>query len=285
MPQYVQESLGAIRRRIGKMLYRRKFIQDTITAVGANTVTLPKAASLAGSSLTGGLLYIQDGPAAGLLSNVSQSEQGTGLVTVLPSFGIAPLVGNHVELWPRGDVGPDEVNEAINLAILDIQNLVSVLVRGTPVLASDRKSCTLPITSPALNKIARLSYKTADARRVSMRPRGGLDDPRGDETFWIANETTLEWNQAIPSDATDITVVGYRPPKMLTLDADLAEVRSDYLVYKAAHTLTAGAVESPALDQDGNAIHANIWGSESLKIRQALLLQHAANTRKLDDVI
>jgi hypothetical protein len=148
-----------------------------------------------------------------------------------------------------------------------------------------RKSCTLPVTSPALNKIARLSYKTADARRVSMRPRGGLDDPRGDETFWIANETTLEWNQAIPSDATDITVVGYRPPKMLTLDADLAEVRSDYLVYKAAHTLTAGAVESPALDQDGNAIHANIWGSESLKIRQALLLQHAANTRKLDDVI
>lgn len=276
--QYAQESLGTIRRRIGKLVYRRRFITDTILAVTANTVTLAKVAPLAPRQIAGANLFVYDGPAAGSIFNVSAHTQGTGVTTVLPSFIVPPLVGNHVEVWPEADIGPDDVNDAINLALLSVQGLVSVLTRAAPVLSTDRTSCTIS----GLNKIARLTYKMAGGERVTLRPRGTLDDPRGANTFWVANDTTLEWNVPVPTTATSVEVIGYRAPNLMSLDSDLAEVRSDFLVFKAASLLASSSVEGPALDPTANATRSSIWATEAQALRASLSVQHLANTQHLD---
>jgi hypothetical protein len=280
--QFVQESLSTIRRRLGYLVYRDQFLYGAALATSANTITLQKAKRLSPAKLTGHVLYMLTGAAVGETVNVSTSAQGTGVVTVVPSFTVTPAIGDVAEIWPDG-ADPDQINQYINMAILDVQSLASVIARETLTgaeIASDRLSVTIPAT---WTKVARLTYKDAGGTRHTFRPRGPLDALDSDRVFDV-QEQTLELKYAIPSDATVVQAIGYRPPALLTADADLAEVRSDFLMYKAASLLAASDAEGPQLDPEGHAAQALTWAREADRLRYTMSLQHLSNTALVDQV-
>ncbi len=277
--QFVQESLSTIRRRLGYLVFRDSFIYGAALAASANTITLEKAKRLSPAKLTGNVVYMLTGVAAGESVNVSTSAQGTGVITVVPSWTNTPAIADVAEVWPDG-TDPDQVNQYINMAILDVQHLTSVIVRATPTIASDRKSVTIPT---GWTKIARLTYKDAGGYRHTLRPRGPLDPTDSDLVFDV-QDTALELRNAIPSDATVVQVIGYRPPALLSADADLAEVRSDFLMYKAASLMANADAEGPQLDPEGHGQQALTWAREADKLRYNMSLQHLSNTALVDQV-
>jgi hypothetical protein len=279
MTQFVQESLSTIRRRVGYLVYRDRFLYGALTGTSASTITLQKAKRLPAGTLTGSVVYVLDGDAAGDAVNVSTNEQGTGIITVTPSFASTPAAADTVEIWPDG-VTPDQINQYINLSILDVQHLTSVIVRAAPTVADDRLSVTIDST---WNKVARLTFKYADGTRFTLRPRGPLDPIDSPDVFDV-QETALELKYALPEDITGLAAIGYRMANLLDADTDLAEVRSDFLVYKAASLLASADAEGPTLDPENHQGQANTWTREAEKLRNALSFQHLANTHRVDQV-
>lgn len=279
--QFRQETLATVRRRIGYLIKRDKFVYGTVlTAPTSTTFTLESAKIRQTGSLKGGVVYCVSGTGSGQANIVSDNTQGTGLITTSASWGTALDATSVVEIWYDG-LSPEVVNNAINDAINDAQDQAVVrAVDDNPTLDADRKVITPAST---FTHVYALSWKDDTGNWFRARPVGNLDDLKladpGVYVFAILNGT-LVLNQAIPDDiaGADIYLSGYRLPSLLSADADLAEVRSDYLMYKAATILESAKIANPQFDPEGHAARANVWVREVARCYPTLNTEWEPNT-------
>lgn len=259
--QFRRESLATIRRRVGYLRHRDKFLYGTATAATATTITLNEAKTLQANGLSGGTGYIVSGTGSGQQNRVQSNAAGTGVITFVNSFAVTPDTTSVLEVWPDNEA-PTVVNNAINEAINDAQ--LESIVRDTttnPTLDADRKTITPPDT---YTKVYAVTWVDSSGRWYRARAVNYLDelyrlDPG--QLAFATQDGLIILNQEIPEDilGADIRLAGYRLPALLSSDADLAEVRSDYLVYKAAVLLESAKIANPQFDPEGHAQRANVW--------------------------
>lgn len=281
---YISESRATIRIHIGRLVFGSRFLADTITAVGSNTITVPKSSRFGVDHFTGGVLYVVDGPVAGVSTYVAANAPGTGQLTLSPVPAVMPSVGNKIEVWPD-EISPDEVNDAINLAILDAQHLAAaVTVQVSPTFDTARKRITIPAT---WTMVARLSYEDGGIK-YRLRPRDPRDPNPWDQdpplTFDIEGQTIVVWG-GVPTSATNVRLVGYAPPTLPTTDTDLATVRSDFVVYKAASILAQSHMGTPQLDPEGSGTRATFWAQQAEQKKREMNVQAMSNTVRIEEVV
>lgn len=281
---YISESRATIRTHIGRLIFGSRFLTDTISAVGANTITLPKSSRFGIDHFTGGVAYVVDGPVAGASTYVAANAPGTGQLTLSPVPVVMPSVGNKVEVWPD-ETSPDEVNDAINLAILDAQHLAaSIQVQVSPTIDTPRTRVTIPAT---WTMVARLRYDDGGIT-YRLRPRDPRDPNPWDQepptTFDIEGQAIVVWG-GVPSSATNVRLVGYAPAQILANDTDLATVRSDFLVYKAASILVQNRMATPQLDPEGSGTRATFWAQQAEQKKREMNTQAMSNTVRIEEVV
>lgn len=281
--QFRRETLATIRRRVGYLIHRDTFVYGTVTSVPSSTTfTLAEARTKQAGSLAGSIAYVVSGPGSGQQALITANASGTGLITVSTSWPVSISTSSVVEIWPN--YGPTEVNAAINQAINDAQEQGLVRdVATNPTLDSTRKVVT---PAPTYVKVYALTWKNADGTWTRARPVNFVDDLRwvdpGNYAFSPHNGS-LYLNAAIPSNiaGADIHLGGYRLPNLLNADGDQAELRSDYLVYKAAVLLESSNIANPQFDPEGHAQRANVWLREVARAYPSLNTELEPNTMDL----
>lgn len=281
---YISESRSTVRTHIGRLMHGSRFLADTISAVGANTITLPKSSRFGVDHFSGSVLYVVDGPVAGTSTYVAANAPGTGQLTLSPVPGVMPSVGNKVEVWPD-EMSPEEVNDAINLAILDVQHLAaSYALQTSPTLDLARKRITIPAT---WTMVARLTYEDGGLK-YRLRPRDPRDpnpwDQEPPQTFDLEGQTVLLWG-GVPSSATNVRLIGYAMPTLPTADTDLIGVRSDFVVYKAASILVQDRMATPTLDPAGSGSKATFWAQQAEAKKREMNTQAMSNTVRIEEVV
>jgi hypothetical protein len=285
---YISESRSTIRTHIGRLMYGSRFLADTISAVGANTITLPKSSRFGVDHFTGSVAYVVDGPVAGTSAYVASNAPGTGQLTLSPVPVVMPSMGNKVEVWPD-ETTPDEVNDAINLAVEDVQHLAAtVAVVVSPTLDSARKRITIPAS---WTMVARLTYEDGGIK-YRFRPRDPRDPNPWDQdppfTFDIENDgvtrSIVVWG-GVPTSATNLRLVGYAAPSLPTADTDAPVVRSDFVVYKAASILGQNRMATPLLDPEGSGNRATFWAQQAEQKKREMNAQAMSNTVRIEEVV
>ncbi len=263
-------------------MFGNRFLKGTVETVGANYFTALKARRFGADHYTGSVVYFIDGPAAGDSTYAAENEAGTGKITLLPVPPIMPEVGNKFEIWPE-DTTVDDVNDAINLAILDVQHLGSTVAVATPVWDADRKRAAIPAT---WDKVAYLSYDYG-GYKYRLRPRHSRDmlpwEQYEPETFDLESGYVVVW-ASVPASATNVRLVGYALPTLLTSDVSTASVRSDFLVYKAASILSQDNMATDVLDPQGSQRRAVFWAQQAEQKKREMTTQVMANTVRVEEL-
>lgn len=277
--QFRQETRAVIRRRIGYLLKREKFVYGTVASVPtATSFVLAEAKIRQDDALVGCVAYVVSGTDAGSAYVISDNAQGTGVVTTSVSHGLDAT--SVVEIW-FDSLAPEQVNNAINQAINDAQDQAVVkAVQSNPTLDADRKVVTPPAT---FTRVYALAWRDGSGRWTRARAVNQPDDlawvDSGQYRFAIL-DGALRLNAAIPSDiaGADIHLLGYRLPDLLDDDADTAEVRSDYLTYKAGVILESSKIENPQFDPEGHGQRVNVWVREVARCYPTLNTEWEPNT-------
>lgn len=279
---YIQENRAQVREHIGRLVYGRQFLKGTITATTATSVTVPKAARFGNDHYSASVLYVLDGPALDTTTYIAASESGTGKLTLLPVPAVMPIVGNSVEVWPE-DTTVEDVNDAINLAILDVQHLaVTATVQTSPTFDSEHKRITIP---PTWSMVARLTYEYG-GYKFKLRPRDPRDRMPWDqvdqpETFDIEGSSIVIWG-GVPTSATNVRLVGYAMPTLLTDDTTAIPIRSDFLVYKAASLAQMAGVQD---DPERSQTKAVFWAQQAEQKKREMNAQVMSNTVRLEEYL
>jgi hypothetical protein len=280
--QFRAETLATIRRRVGYITQREKFLYATVAAVPDSThFTLNEAKIKQNGSFAGRIAYVVSGTGSGqsnqLVGNVA------GVCQTLTSWAVALDTTSVIEIWPSA-YGPAEVNNAINEAINDAQDQAIVkAVQNNPTLDATRKIITPPAT---FSKVVALTWTDSSGCWYRARAWNFVNELKlleSDQWGFAIQGGNLYLNRAISSSivGTDINLVGYRLPNLLTADTDTAEVRSDYLTYKAAVLLESASVANPQFDPEGAAQRANVWLREVARCYPGLNTELEPNTADL----
>lgn len=283
--QFRRETLATIRRRVGYLRHRDKFVYGTATAASSTTITLTETKILQDGALKGGTGYIVSGTGNGQSNRVSNNVTGTGVITFVASWAVTPDTTSVLEVWPDNE-SPTIVNNAINQAINDAQDQALVRdIDDNPTLDADRI-----VITPASTylKVYAVTWKDTSSppRHYRARPVNYADElyiQDAGQWRFACLDGSLVLNQAIPADivGTNIKVHGYRLPNLLSADTDQAEVRSDYLVYKAAVLLESANIANPQFDPEGHAQRANVWLREVARAYPGLNIEFEPNTTDL----
>jgi hypothetical protein len=283
---YIAETREKVRERIGRLMYGAKFLKDVVASVGANYIAANKAARFRADHFSGHVLYVVDGLAVGTSTYISESESATAQLTLSPVPLVMPAPGDKIEVWPE-ETTPDDVNEAINLAILEVQHLTATpAVATSPTIDSARTRITIPAT---WSMISRLTYEYGGLK-YRLRPRDPRD-PRPEDQAWPltfdieAPNAQIHVYGGVPSSASNVRLVGYAMPSLPTSDADLLDLRSDYVVYKAASILAQSRMGSPEIDPQGHGGKATFWTGEADKKKREMVGQAMANTARIEEVL
>lgn len=274
--QFTRESLQTIRRRTGSLL--QAFSYGIISASSANSVTSSTIRSHPSNSLAGHWAAVTDGYSIYETKMINYNEQESGVIQVTPDWASPPGVGDYLEIWPP-DLLPDQVNNAINLAILDAQSVTFVPARETgPTLSSDRLE--IDLSSSALTKVSGVQYKSATGVWTVYQHASHLDWMEEQRFAWTLLGSTIFLSPAIPTDilSADISISGYRGPALLVTDTGLAEVRSDFLTYFAASV--CARIQS---EEDGKqASAADRWLQKAMDVKSQMDPSFAPNTYDIE---
>jgi hypothetical protein len=281
---YIQENRAQIREHIGRLMHGSRYLKDVVSAVGANTVSAVKAQRFGSDHYTGAAATFLDGPAAGVTTYVGASAAGTGALTLNPVPAAMPNVGDTFEVWPS-DTSIDDVNDAINLAILDVQHLAaSIAVLVGPTIDAERKRITVP---SSWTMVSRLTYEYGGFK-YKLRPRDPRDPMPWDQiepvTFDIEGQAIVVWG-TVPASATNLRLVGYAVAQKLADDTTPATVRSDFLVYKAAAILSQDHMAGELLDPEGSQRRAVFWSQQAEAKKREMNTQVLANTARLEEAL
>jgi hypothetical protein len=283
---YIAETREKVRERIGRLIYGPRFLKDVVASVGANYVTALKAARFPTDHYSGDVFYVVDGPSLGTTTYVSSSEPATAKLFLSPVPALMPSVGNKIEVWP-GETTPDDVNGAIDLALLEVQHLTAVIaVQTSPTIDSARSRITIPAT---WSMVARLSFEYGGVKYM-LRPRDPRDQMPWDQSFPTTFDIEAPNRQivvfgTIPATATNVRLVGYAMPALPTADTDLLTLRSDYVVYKAASILVQDEMATPELDPGGSGAKASFWANQAEQKKREMVGQAMANTARIEEVV
>src|SRR6266542_758177 len=159
MAQFRKEALSVIRQRVGYLIHRDKFMFGTVAASPSPTSTtfaLLKAARFSDGYFNGSTIYAVSGPGAGENHSVSGFARGTGIFTSAEAWAVTPTSSTQVEIWPE-HFNVDQVNVAINQALLGVQDITNVRynVDVSASLDATRRVVTLPAD---MVKIARVEW-------------------------------------------------------------------------------------------------------------------------------
>lgn len=278
MALFRAETKARIRRRIGYLIFGSEFVYGPIAARDSTTFTLLQAARMPDDYFVGRVAHFLG---TGESLSVSDSENGTGMMTVLPAFNVLPDVASEVEVW-SDSVGITEVDEAINQAILDAADQSPVKVRATlDEFAVDRKSVELPETWSHLSGLY-WEYGNTIERPKYVTDRGRFQPYSTYPVEYTLEGHTIHLPYALPSSVADIHVVGYRLPQELVEDSDECEVRSDYVVYKAASLLQMEDLGTVSSDPEAHSQRGSGWLSHAEMVRSKMKPRWDSNTVALE---
>lgn len=279
MAMFRQETRAAIRRRIGYLLLGNEFVYGPLTAVTPNTATLPRAARFPANTFVGRVAhFLGNGEAL----KVDASEEGTGMLTLVPAFTVEPAVGTYAEIWTE-QYGPDQINEAINAALIDTSDMVPIRAYAQlpdSALDGSRLTLTLPADWTHLSSIG-WSLNGLSERATLVQNRS-IFDPYALHPQVVVEGRSIVFNVAVPSSITELSVTGYRLPALLEVDTDLAEVRSDYIMYKAMSLLQMPELGTVSNDPDAHTQRSTGWLGHAENIRQRMKPRFDSNTVQLD---
>lgn len=284
MPRFRQESKATIRRRIGYLRHREKFAYGAVLSATSTTFALEQTKPVPDDRYVGAVAHVVSGVGIGQRRLVADSVGGSGLCTISGTWAVTPDVTSIIEIWPEGD-SPDNVDAAINQAILDVQDLSVVKSTTTnPTISVDRKTITVPA---GWTHIIDVSWVNPDG--VWGRARPVLNPSEFDALdqvqhgFAVVNNQ-IRLNIGVPAAVlgADLALRGYRGPAELTTDSQLCEVRSDFVVYKAATLLEAADVAAPANDPDNSNSRMANWRIEAATIRAQMFPAWEPSTVGLD---
>lgn len=283
---FVAETRAKVRERIGRLMYGARYLKDTISEVGPTYVATPKSMRFGSDHFSGATLTVVVGATAGTTTYVSTNEPGTGRLTLLPIPLVMPSVADTIEVWPDG-IATDDVDEAIAMAMLDVQNIsAAIAVQTSPTIDSDRKRIAIPATWTA---IARLSFEYGGLKYV-LRPRDPRDPQPWDQDWPVTFDIESTNRQivvlgGIPDSVTNVRLVGYALPSLPTADTDQLPLRSDFLVYKAASILVQNQMATAELDPEGSGSKAQFWASQAEAIKRQMQGQALSNTARIEEAL
>lgn len=258
--QFRQDTLVQLRRKIGFLMHRDNFIFGTVLASPAPTSTtfaLETTKKYPSNHFDGEIVYSVSGTGLGQSAFVDASAVGTGVITVTPALGVVFGTSTVVEIWPDS-LKPDAVNNAINLALDDLGDVINVYAETiSPTLNSDRDEITIPAT---LVKMVDIRYQDAGGRWVVYRHAHTPEYYGQEQGRDFTVEARVAYlSEPIPSDALIYKISGYRLPAQLALDADLAEGPPAFLVFKAASLLEQSLAGNADLDPEGHSGRSTAW--------------------------
>ena len=275
--QFRQDSRGTLRRKIGLLMRRNSFITGTVLASPApssTTFALTSAKMFGADHFKGNVIYAVSGTGAGQSAFCSASAIGTGVLTVSPALSPVFDSTTVVECWPD-EITPDAVNNAINLALDDLEDILNVYVEtASPTLNTARDVVTIPT---AYVKLCIVRYLDAGGTwrvyRYCHSPELFREEQGKGFTFM---GRSVYLSQPIPSDiaGTDILITGYSLPAQLNADTDLAQCPAPFLVYKAAALLEQSLTGNVDIDSEGHASRGSQWLAQAQQLRPAMPYQH-----------
>jgi len=262
MPAYKQQTRAQARTSIYQLMRRNKYASGLVLASPSPTVSafaLEEAKRFPTDTFVGAGIYAVSGTGAGQSSLVSNSDAGTGLITIAPSVGTPFDSTTRVEILPD-ELTPDAVNEMINLAIDSLEDTVDVYVRyHNPVIDSTLCQITIP---DDLTKLTEVSYLDAGNIWRPYRYRHNPEIPSEEHYYdFTVSGRTIYLSQPIPSDivTTNIIIGGYRPPAHPTSDSDVLEAPIPFIVYHAAANLEQSLTGNVDVDAEGHQTRGGQW--------------------------
>lgn len=280
---YVTETLATIRERVGLLMH--VLIVGQLTAATASSFSMEQLKKYPNDAepAVGKVAYIVDGTGAGQLRTVTATVGSTGTGSVSPNWTVTPDTTSIIEIW-ADDLTPEEVNNAINLAIVNAQELVLVPDRQNPASIDTTYYRELAAPSGFVYVYA-LRYKDSSGYWREYRPTDngdGLSFGAGDRNFFV-NGSTLVIRPDLSASVSlgDIWVLGYRRPALLVNDDDVSDVRTDFLVFKAATLLDEGRASGGEVDPNDHGGRAANWTREYLEIRTRMQTALEPNTVEL----
>lgn len=275
---YLTENRATIRSHIGRLMFGNKFLTDVIASVGVNYVATLKARRFGLNHFTGGTMHVVTGAVAGAATYVSSSEPGSGNLFMNPVLTVMPAIADKIEVWPD-DYNQDDINDAIDLAIMDVQTLGRTYVTAVPAINADGLSVTIPASWV---KVARLVYEHGGYTR-RLRPTVPSDRGLQDDVFFVENGKIVV-RGGIPASATNIRIAGYTGLALPTNDTDPIAVRSDFIVYKAAAISIAHQMQGQLLDPEMSNNKFTVWTQQAQEVKRSLNSQYLSNTVLLEEV-
>jgi hypothetical protein len=276
---YVKEDLQTIRRRTGLLMGELTY--GPVLSATSSTFVLDAIARYPDNAerMVGGIAYIVAGLGAGQSRVVTSTTQATKTATIQTNWTTTPDATSIIEIW-QGDRDPQEVNNAINLAILDAQELVFIPDRQNPTaIDANFRELSLPT---GFVYVYGFEYKDAGGnyREYHMQyDYTGLSDGAGDRNMYLRGPVLVIRPVLSASIAlADMWVLGYRRPSLLVNDTDVSDVRTDFLVFKAATLLEESKAGSTAVDPEDHGGRGSNWLREALDIRVRLQTALEPNT-------
>jgi len=236
----------------------------------STTFALESSKTKPDGHFVGQVAHIVSGTGAGQQRVVTASTGSTGVCTTT-AWTTTPDVTSVVEIWSRM-LAPDQVNDALNLALLGVHDVVNVRVDQTVVYATDLDATrhtrfTLPSTF--IKVIDVLVKTTADMYTRYLPVEFGSQGRGHDFWFTVGPGRTVMLSHA-PGSSDTILARGYRLPAEMTADADLCEVWPDYLVHQAGYLLEAADTGGTLIDPEQHAGRAANWMREAMIRRSSI---------------
>jgi hypothetical protein len=286
MVQFEQKTVAQARQGIGRLMFRGKYLSDTVLASPAPTSTtfaLALAKRFPDDHFQGYELYCLSGTGSGQAAYCSNSAVGTGIITITPALSTVFDATSVVELWPD-QTSPEEVLNAINLALAGIASRCDVYVEtSNPTLDSTRQIVTIPST---YTKLCVVKYRDSGGLWRIYRYSHSPEQPAQEQGRDFTVQGRLVYlSEAIPSDAPTSTtlITGYRAPASMVLDTDLLEAPWSYVVFQAAGLLEQGLIGNVDVDPENHQNRAAGWLANAIRERDiAPYTNYLPNTIILD---
>lgn len=282
--RFRQETRAALRRAVGRLMHRDRFLYGTVLASPEPTTTtfaLSAAKRYPDDHFNGAVVYSVSGTGSGQSSSTADFAGGSGIFSLAPAVSPAFDDTTVVEVWPEGS-SPDEVNDALNRAIGDAEELVHVRTDVTsPVIAVSRRVITLPAGFTELIDVGHLDdggnwVAYPPARYAEHLSEAGKGFTLRGSSIYLSTEI----GSHIPD--SDVMVRGYRLPTRLDDDADLCEVNGTFLTYYAAFLLESGDIAGAQLDPENHVGRATGWLRAALQIRERMQTDWEPNTQRVE---
>jgi len=278
MVTFRRENRPTIRRRIGSLMGVMEYGTNLESAqTGRVALDLIKRRPDNAPQFVGALAYIASGTGAGQARYITSTSQSAGTGTISAAWTTAPDTTSVIELWNGGFL-PEQVNDQINLAILDAQEVIRVPVRvNATALSSTGRQVTFPSTLVYVSGIVVEDANTGLTTEYPVVFPGSTDRYAYGA---VVHGLNLIVTPTISTSTllANIWIKGYRLPALLEDESTLCDVRSDFVVYHAAAMLEAGQAAGPQLDPEEHGSRAGNWLRMALGIRTQMITPLDPNT-------